>query len=79
MFDRLLRLTLATSLLAISIPSASADETNEWRGCSASFELPLVDSVGEIRILHGDGKASFRDGRLHVTLNQPRRFLFLQF
>ena len=34
--------------------------------------------AGRVEVLGGTGKADFKNGELHVALEQPRSFLFLK-
>ena len=52
-------------------------EVNEQQ--SAGFEIPLIQSINPVKVLHGDGKATFKNGNLQVTLPKPRSFIFVQF
>lgn len=45
----------------------------------ATFEIPLIKSIDDIEVLHGDGDVSFKDGKIHVSLAQPRSFIFVRF
>ncbi len=52
-------------------------ELNEQ--AEATFEIPLLDELKTVEILHGDGEAAIEDGKLKVKLDKPRSYIFLKF
>lgn len=50
------------------------NDTTSWK-----TQIPLMDTkAGRVEVLGGTGKADFKNGELHVALEQPRSFLFLK-
>jgi len=43
-----------------------------------SFEIPLLTKPGKVEVLHGEGEAVLKDGKLQVRLKNPRSYLFVK-
>jgi len=46
---------------------------------SATINIPFLTTDKNVEILHGDGKAELKQGKLKVELTKPRSFIFLKF